>query len=438
MRTHWKRGLPALLLAFSLLFSACSTPDEPPLLPAGRAVKIITATDLHYIAPELVNGSSLFARILNSSDGKQMDYIGEVVDAFLSEVDAEQPDALILSGDITYNGEKLSHQRLAEKLTAVRAAGISVFVVPGNHDISNPNAYLFDGEEQLRTDSVNAKEFAQIYADCGYQALSRDRESLSYSVPLSPELRLILLDTASYKENDKRDRPDNAGIVRDSTLRWLERQLKQAQKDDAEPVIISHHNLLAHNPLFVDGYVIDNAEQVVALYRKYGVHMNLSGHIHVQNMAEDNGLWDIATASLAVHPTQYGVVEFTPGQKLRYHTQRVDVAGWAAREAKTDANLLDFAEYSRDFFWKSSYRREYWTILGLDLTVEEKKAVSALFSDANVAYFAGRVAEVQKELWNSDGWRVWKAESLGGERDYLESVIGDSGEHNEVEIALTV
>lgn len=431
------RALLALLLLFPLTLSSCGRVEETPLLPSGSPVEIVVATDLHYIPPELVNDSSLFERILNSSDGKQMDYIDEIVDAFLSEVIVKKPDALVLSGDISYNGERVSHERLAEKLSAVRKAGIPVFVIPGNHDIENPNAYRFQGEEQERTDSVTAKEFAAIYADCGYDmAVSRDRASLSYAVPLSGDLRLILLDTASYEDNAKLSRPDSKGILRNSTLRWLKGQLKQAREDGAEPVVVSHHNLLPHNPLFVDSYVVERSDQLLELYRQYGVKLHLSGHMHIQSITSDDGIWDIAGSSLAVSPEQYGVLRFQPGQELTYRTQATDVAGWAERQGRTEEELLDFAEYSRDFFWKSSYRREYWTVLGLDLTVEEKKRVSELFSDANVAYFAGRIDEVREQLLASEGYRIWTEQSLGGKWDYVGSMLADPGGNTSLRIPL--
>lgn len=430
------RALLALLLLLPLALGGCRR-EEAPLLPAGSPVEIVVATDLHYIPPELVNGSSLFAKILHSSDGKQMDYIDEIVDAFLAEVVERKPDALVLSGDISYNGERVSHERLAEKLAAVRAAGVPVFVIPGNHDIENPNAYRFEGDRQEHADSVTAKEFADIYADCGYgMAVSRDRASLSYAVPLSGDLRLILLDTASYEDNAKRDSPDSRGVLRNSTLRWLKGQLKKAQEDGAAPVVVSHHNLLPHSPLFVEDYVVEKSDKLLELYRQYGVKLHLSGHMHIQSIASGDGVWDIAGSSLAVSPEQYGVIQFRPGQEIAYHTQATDVARWAKTQGRTEEELLDFAAYSRDFFWKSSYRREYWNVLALDLTVEEKKRVSELFSDANVAYFAGRIDEVRERLFVSEGYRIWTERGLGEGWDYIGSMLEAPGGNTSLRIPM--
>ncbi len=87
--------------------------------------KLIVATDLHYLSPELIERGGLFEEMLRTGDGKQTDYIGQLTDAFLEEVIEEKPQGLILSGDLTFNGEKKSHEELAGKLKRVEEAGIS-------------------------------------------------------------------------------------------------------------------------------------------------------------------------------------------------------------------------------------------------------------------------------------------------------------------------
>ena len=44
-----------------------------------------------------------------------MNSIAEITDAFIEEVIKRQLDGLILSGDLTFNGEKKSHGELAMK-----------------------------------------------------------------------------------------------------------------------------------------------------------------------------------------------------------------------------------------------------------------------------------------------------------------------------------
>ena len=89
------------------------------------------------IATELTDFGPAFEEMVQSGDGKAITYVWEITDAFLEEVIARKPQALILSGDLTLEGEQLSHEALAKKLKRVEDSGISVFVITGNHDINN-------------------------------------------------------------------------------------------------------------------------------------------------------------------------------------------------------------------------------------------------------------------------------------------------------------
>ena len=84
--------------------------------------------------PPIVEKGEVFAKVYLSGDGKQMNYMSEIPDAFIEDVIKEQPDGFILSGDLTFNGEKKSHDDLAEKLKKVEKSGVPVMVIPGNHD----------------------------------------------------------------------------------------------------------------------------------------------------------------------------------------------------------------------------------------------------------------------------------------------------------------
>ena len=95
---------------------------------------IMLATDIHYFSDSLTDGGPRFQEMVEYGDGKIVTYIDQITDAFLDEVVKQHPDALVLSGDLTLNGEKASHKDLAEKLHRVENHGIPVLVIPGNHD----------------------------------------------------------------------------------------------------------------------------------------------------------------------------------------------------------------------------------------------------------------------------------------------------------------
>ena len=77
---------------------------------------LIQGSDIHYFAKELTDNGPRFQEMVEYGDGKIVTYIDAITDAFLDEVMEYCPDALILSGDLTLEGEKKSHQELAKKL----------------------------------------------------------------------------------------------------------------------------------------------------------------------------------------------------------------------------------------------------------------------------------------------------------------------------------
>ena len=362
-----------LLLALSLLMplTALSETADP--------VTLLVATDLHYLAPALTDHGPCFERSITYGDGKVMAYSEELVEAFVTQVIDRHPDALILSGDLSFNGERASHEALADKLARVEAAGIPVLVIPGNHDLNSRNAVRFVAESYEQVDSVTAEDFRAIYQPFGYDgALSRDSSSLSYVAGVSEDLRILMVDVNTS------DLPGAAGP---QTLAWIEEQLAQARQDGCRVIAVSHQNLINHSDLLTSGFNIVNANVLRMRYADAPVLCNLSGHIHMQHMSVTNaGIWDIATSSLAVAPNQYGVLTVSE-RGLSYRTEMVEVSAWAASKGLSDPNLLDFSDYSEDFF-KTNTRRQALAVVAQDECPEQ---LADFFADINAAYFAGRM-----------------------------------------------
>lgn len=171
-RRSFCRTLAALPLA-GALFSGCSPAPLPRL-------RILHVTDLHYIAPNLTDHGPCFAQLTEQADGKVMRYSEELAEAFVAQALDEKPDLVIFSGDLTFNGAQASHKALAQKLSRLPAAGVPVFVLPGNHDLQNAWAARYAGDGYEPVASVTPAEFAALYAPLGYgQALARDEASLS-------------------------------------------------------------------------------------------------------------------------------------------------------------------------------------------------------------------------------------------------------------------
>lgn len=383
--------------------------ETPPCLPLERPLKLAVMADIHYLVPTLTDHGACFERAIQNADGKVMDYTEELAEAFTEQMLREKPDALLIAGDLTFNGEADSHRALAEKLRRVADAGVLVLVLPGNHDLNNPMAvrYRGDGYEPVR--SMSGEEFAKLYAPFGYDAeISRDDASLSYAAELAPGLRVLFVDANTA---------DAPGSIKPETLHWAEAQLNAARKAGARVLGVSHQSLLEHNAIFTAGFTAQNGEALAALYEKYGVLCNLCGHLHIQHRMESNGgLSEIITSSLAVAPDQYGILTVS-NAGMTYRTETVDVAAWADAQGRTDPELLDFAGYSERFFRESSRRQAMEELTGNP----DAGKLADFFAAVNAAYFAGRLDTLDRD---AALWQAWSAQG-GFLSVYLQSIRDD-------------
>lgn len=385
---------------------------------SSSGFRAVIASDLHYIAPELTDGGPGYQQILKNGDSKFMPYVEEITDAFLDEVLADPPDVVLLTGDLTFNGAEISHRRLAGKLQRLEDAGIPVLVLPGNHDVYNENAALYRGGSFERVPFTSGESFAEIYRDFGPgEALSADSDSLSYVWQLNEQVWIMMLD-----ENTAHD---FCGLS-DRSFQWIEAQLQKAREEGRFVLVAGHQNVFQHS-IFRGGYVIQGAQRLQELLRRYGVPLCLSGHLHTQHVQSEDGLTEIATSALCSYPCQYAVLTAEDG-RLRYGTRRLDLAAWAERNGRPDAVFQDFAGAA------GTYMDAHFTPAGMAPLVDDPvlwAEMLAYLQALNRAYFSGDLREIA--ALDPDGRLagLW-AEENGMTAWYLRSVLDEEGNDHTV------
>ncbi len=395
--------------------AGCAPGKVPAAAPASRAAsaaapgektaaagwKVIAASDLHYLSPALTDYGAAFSAGEAGGDGKTLHWMPQVLAAFVRQAAAEAPDAVILSGDLTFNGAAESHRDLAAALAPLTAAGVPVYVMPGNHDIGGM-AYQYQGGGVLARAAADAAFFEQNYHACGFDgALSRDAATLSYSASPAPGLRLLLLDGSGPDAYGKTDA--GGGALPESTLAWAKGEIAAAAAAGEYLLPVSHQNLLAHVKLFGDSYRLPQAAALRALYPE-GVRVHLSGHIHSQHVGTDGGVTEIVASALGIAPCQYGVLTADAAGALAYETRPVDVAAWARAAGETAPELLDFAAYIRTFFDTVTAARLQKTVSAAPEA--DRTALTALAVQMNGDAYAGTLTAVSDPaalaLWQRD------------------------------------
>ena len=173
-----------LTAAFSDKTTAAADGDVTP----AEAISVLHITDVHYFpldfACKLDSGYdsvSAFARV-NAGASKLLLESTCVLQSTCAEIlamDADKiPEVMVVSGDLTSNGERQAMIDVANTLRQlqndVRAKkgndNFQIFVTPGNHDLYNAAAcrYVADGSKEAVA-FTSRKEFAFIFEGLGYK-----------------------------------------------------------------------------------------------------------------------------------------------------------------------------------------------------------------------------------------------------------------------------
>lgn len=429
-----------VIFAFSLIRHSNPAAER---IRAGSDITFFVTTDIHYLAKSLNDGGAAFQKFVNDGDGKQLNYIYEIMDAFANDIRKKKPDVLIISGDLTSNGEKESHLELEERLKEIENTGTQVFVIPGNHDILNPYARSFKEDKQYPAAYINDKDFARIYGDFGYnEAVSRDKETLSYLAAPSDDVWLLMLDTAQYQNNIANGAPELDGRIPAETLKWIKQCSDLAKSKGAKLVAVMHHNLLDHSSSLNKGFTINNSVEVVPVLQQAGISLALSGHIHQQDIKSTgkskDPIYDVATACLSLYPQKYGILKYSPKDGIDYNTVRVDVEGWAKETGSSDINLLNFKEYAMNYYGERIYSRLV-SRLGLanDYSSEQLKLMGLVYKVLNLRYYEGEKEVGTEEIRNSQGFKLWlSAPSDYGQRNVLRLIDANGEVNNKLHIPI--
>ena len=158
----------------------------------------------------------------------------------ISEVNIINPNLVLFTGDIAYGGSWDQYRRLVDAMATVDAP---VIAVAGNHEYEGWAGYLHYFREP-------------------YHAIDYGR------------YKIISLNSGHSRDQ-----------LTESQYRWLLGQLRQLQ--DQTPIVQIHHPV--HHTEGQRGYVHVRADELVALFRKHGVPIVVSGHWHGDMVFDEHG-----------------------------------------------------------------------------------------------------------------------------------------------------
>lgn len=300
-----KKGLAIAFVALILAGLTALTGVAIDTAYEAQYLDVTVMSDVHFVSQKIftVDNYSYY------ENEDKMEHISEAIfNSAADEVIASAPDYLLISGDLTERGDRLSHEELAKVLKRIEAAGVSVFVINGNHDL--PTNY-----SQLDK-KIDFNEFKEIYADFGYnEAVSVFYGSLSYSANLGKTHRLIAIDNIGYyydKQGEVYKTP-----MGERQKQWIEEQIELCKTDKRIPVIMSHVPFKDHFPKSVADMRDSDAYLTMAEYfADNGANYAFTGHLHLQDVKKvtsdlGNDFYDIGNPSMIHYPCSYSSVKLS-------------------------------------------------------------------------------------------------------------------------------
>lgn len=362
-------------------------------------------SDLHYYDTSLGTSGSAFEACLDS-DRKLIKESANLISLSVDDILKTGVKFVMVSGDLTKDGELIDHQGVAKQLQRLVDAGIKVYVVPGNHDVSNPGAVSYDGDTTTPVQNVSSSEFASIYQNCGYgDAVLRDSDSLSYVAEPQDGLWVVALDSCEYEKNKAGVEETVAGELTQPQITWLQSVLQQANEKGKAVIVLEHHGIVEHwkgqSKLHPD-YLLSDYKYVGKLLSSYDVRLAFTGHYHAQDITEENNgdsgfIYDIETGSLITAPCA-----------MRYCTISKN-----SLTVKTQTIVDDlypgttFAADATAFVKKTIYNEAYKTLKGYRVSDSGADYIANAVCDAFNAHYNGDEDESKRVAVDEGKLNLW-------------------------------
>jgi len=369
--------------------------------------KFIVFSDPHVFNPALGTEGAAFQEYIDN-DRKLLRESPLIMKAFVDNIAKEPADFVLVAGDLTKDGERVSHELFASFLAEIERSGKQVYVVPGNHDILNPHAFSYSGSTKQRVPNITPEEFTVIYQEYGFDtALYRDSNSLSYVAEPVSGLWLLALDACRYRENKGDAVTDGAFNI--ETLKWIEDRLIEAAQKDKAVIVMMHHGIMEHykgQEKNFGEYIVDDYKDIGKLFALYNVQMVFTGHYHAQDISmtrwekEGKRLYDIETGSLVTYPNPYRIVTLSARKVVITSRFITGIQGWET----------GFASYARSYIEGGIAGIATRTIEGYGVKSEQANKLAKQVAGAFAAHYAGdeKLAEGQVAITSKGtGFKGW-------------------------------
>lgn len=243
-------------------------------------IRLAVISDLHYYSPSLGTSGRAY-ELRSGSDQKALAESGAVIDTVFDRLGSSDVDAVLIPGDLTNDGERVSHEEIREKLRLLRTKK-PVYLITSTHDwCTDGNARRFSGDETLYdVPTLGAEELSSYYDEFGAETKLAEyrtgRGFYSRCYQVAPGLRLLAV-------NDDMDGEGGKSGYSPAHLDWMREQLRAAEAAGDKVVAMEHHMMLYHlSPLINKGQSIGDSYAAAEALADAGLRLIFVGHSHMQ------------------------------------------------------------------------------------------------------------------------------------------------------------
>ncbi len=245
-------------------------------------MKLAVIADPHYYSPSLGTSGKAY-RLRSESDQKFLAESGAVLEAALGEIIRSDAEVILIAGDLSNDGERVSHEEVRDILRRA-AKQKKICCITSTHDwCSDENPRRYEGDRVYHdVPTVPKEELFDFYSE-----FCADERASVFTTPQGfTSAEYAFGGVTVLAVNDDSNGKGKAGYP-DELLGWV-RERCLAAKGRGDRVIVMEHHLAMPgiSEMINGGQMIGDSETVCEFLADIGVDLVICGHSHMQRVSQ--------------------------------------------------------------------------------------------------------------------------------------------------------
>ncbi|MBR2875903.1 MAG: metallophosphoesterase [Clostridia bacterium] len=359
-----------------------------------KSVKFAVIADPHYYSEKLGNSGIAYTMRANS-DQKMLAHSKGVISAALEEIKNSDAEFLLIAGDLSNDGERVSHEEMRHFLYEFKKHK-PVYIITATHDwCCDGNPRRFEGAKVYHdVETLKPEELRDFYKDFGPDdAVSEfftHQKKSSYVIRPAENVSVFCLD-------DDQDGQGNSGYSKEH-FTWIKEELENARKRGDFVFGMQHHHMLLteFDRIINSKSSVERKEKLSKEFADAGLSVMFTGHSHMHHIRRvdtenNNHFYEFNVASIGGYPAPIVYCTLTENgiETKTKHLEKYEYNG----KTYTNDHLKNHATFLFENVFeaaKNNRKLEFVTLL-VSIGISNKKA-------KNLWLFLGNLIKAISEI----------------------------------------